>query len=61
MEEINRLYRQDKPQLAHYNLQDCILVEKIFQHTHLLDFVIQRSRLTGLELDRIGGSVAAFT
>jgi DNA polymerase-2 len=61
MDEINRLYRQDKPQLAHYNLQDCRLVTRIFHHTHLLDFAIQRSRLTGLELDKIGGSVAAFT
>jgi DNA polymerase-2 len=36
-------------------------VNKIFQHTHLLDFAIERSKLTGVELDRIGGSVAAFT
>lgn len=61
MDEINRMYRDDKPQLATYNLQDCRLVNRIFTHTHLLDFAIQRSKLTGLELDRIGGSVAAFT
>lgn len=61
MDEINRMYRENKPQLAQYNLQDCLLVNRIFEHTHLLEFAIQRSRLTGLELDRIGGSVAAFT
>lgn len=61
MDEINRMYRHDKPSLAKYNLQDCILVNRIFQHTHLLDFAIERSRLTGVELDRVGGSVAAFT
>ncbi|MBY7780379.1 DNA polymerase II [Vibrio fluvialis] len=61
MDEINRMYRHDKPSLAKYNLQDCVLVNKIFTHTHLLDFAIQRSRLTGVELDRVGGSVAAFT
>ncbi|WP_199454830.1 DNA polymerase II [Vibrio owensii] len=61
MDEINRMYRSDKPSLAKYNLQDCVLVNKIFDHTHLLDFAIERSRLTGVELDRIGGSVAAFT
>lgn len=61
MDEINRMYRHDKPSLAMYNLQDCVLVNKIFAHTHLLDFAIERSRLTGVELDRIGGSVAAFT
>lgn len=61
MDEINQMFRRDKPSLAKYNLQDCILVNKIFAHTHLLEFAIERSRLTGVELDRVGGSVAAFT
>lgn len=61
MDEINRMYREDKPSLAKYNLQDCVLVNRIFEHTHLLEFAIERSRLTGVELDRVGGSVAAFT
>ncbi|MEZ8826501.1 DNA polymerase II [Vibrio amylolyticus] len=61
MDEINRMFRQDKPSLAKYNLQDCVLVNRIFEKTHLLDFAIERSKLTGVELDRIGGSVAAFT
>ncbi len=61
MDEINHMFRHDKPALARYNLQDCVLVNKIFDLTHLLDFAIERSRLTGVELDRVGGSVAAFT
>ncbi len=61
MAEINHMFRHDKEQLAIYNLQDCRLVPKIFETTHLLDFLIQRSKLTGLEIDRVGGSVAAFT
>lgn len=61
MAEINHMYRHDKPSLARYNLQDCVLVNKIFLHTHLLEFAIERTKLTGVELDRIGGSVAAFT
>ncbi|ODS11075.1 DNA polymerase II [Vibrio scophthalmi] len=61
MAEINHMYRYDKPSLARYNLQDCVLVNKIFEQTHLLEFAIERSKLTGVELDRIGGSVAAFT
>ncbi|MEZ8081881.1 DNA polymerase II [Enterovibrio norvegicus] len=61
MDSINRMFRDDKPALAKYNLQDCVLVNRIFEETHLLEFLIQRSRLTGIELDRIGGSVAAFT
>lgn len=54
-------FKFNKPKLARYNLQDCILVWDIFEHTHLLDFLVFRSQLTGLELDRAGGSVAAFT
>jgi len=61
MAEINHMFCKNKPALAKYNLQDCILVNRIFQHTHLIEFVIERSRLTGVELDRVGGSVAAFT
>lgn len=61
MDEINQMFKKDKPSLAKYNLQDCVLVNKIFAHTHLLEFAIERSRLTGVELDRVGGSVAAFT
>lgn len=58
--EIEYLFDQDKPALAAYNLEDCILVWDIFQHTELMDFAIQRSSLTGLLLDRMGGSVAGF-
>ncbi|WP_341665201.1 DNA polymerase II [Vibrio sp.] len=61
MDEINQMFLKDKPSLAKYNLQDCVLVNKIFSQTHLLEFAIERSKLTGVELDRVGGSVAAFT
>lgn len=58
--EINRLFQHDKPQLADYNVRDCTLVNEIFIKADLLEFAIQRSNLTGLPLDRLGGSVAAF-
>jgi len=58
--EIQRLYREDKPALAAYNLEDCALVRDIFARTELVRFAIERQRLTGLPLDRPGGSVAAF-
>ncbi len=57
---ITDLFHQDKLALAQYNRQDCQLVLDIFNHTHLLDYLIERSRLTGHTLDRVGGSVAAF-
>lgn len=59
-EEILRLFRENKPALAAYNLQDCQLVSDIFDTLKLLDFAVARARLTGLPLDRVGGSVAAF-
>lgn len=58
--EIRRLFRQDRPALAAYNLEDCRLVEAIFDKTDLLNFILQRSVMTGLPLGRQGGSVAAF-
>ncbi|MFT5540934.1 MAG: DNA polymerase-2 [Kangiellaceae bacterium] len=53
-------FEHNKVKLAQYNLQDCQLVLAIFEHTKVLDFLTLRSQLTGLELDRMGGSVAAF-
>uniref|UniRef100_UPI0025FB0DBE DNA polymerase II n=1 Tax=uncultured Microbulbifer sp. TaxID=348147 RepID=UPI0025FB0DBE len=58
---IEHDFHHNKPKLAAYNLEDCRLVWDIFQHTRLLDYLRLRSQLTGLELDRSGGSVAAFT
>lgn len=58
--EIQRQFREDRPALAAYNLEDCRLVEDIFQQTDLINFVRQRATMTGLSLGRQGGSVAAF-
>jgi DNA polymerase-2 len=58
--EINRLYRRDRTRLAAYNIEDCRLVTEIFAHTQLVEFALRRAELTGLAMDRQGGSVAAF-
>ena len=58
--EIRRQFKEDKKSLAAYNLEDCQLVWDIFEKVDLVNFAIERARLTGLEMDRIGGSVAAF-
>jgi len=57
---ITHDFQHNKVKLANYNLQDCVLVWDIFEKIKLLDYLIFRSQLTGLELDRAGGSVAAF-
>ncbi|WP_049723655.1 DNA polymerase II [Gilvimarinus polysaccharolyticus] len=59
-EDITRLFKEDKAALARYNLKDCQLVWDIFARQALLEFAVERSQLTGLLLDRMGGSVAAF-
>ncbi|NBA97706.1 DNA polymerase II [Pseudomonas sp. R5(2019)] len=60
MDEINRMFAEDKPALARYNLKDCELVTRIFAKTQLLTFLLERASVTGLPADRSGGSVAAF-
>lgn len=58
--EITRQFLEDKTSLAAYNLKDCELVSDIFATTAMLDFAVARSAMTGLNLDRMGGSVASF-
>jgi DNA polymerase-2 len=60
MAEIDRRFAEDKPALARYNLKDCELVTRIFAKTELLTFLLERASVTGLAVDRSGGSVAAF-
>ena len=59
-EEIQRMYREDPASLVKYNLEDCRLVWDIFIKADLMAFLIERARLTGLPMDRIGGSSQAF-
>ena len=58
--EIEYLFAHDQKKLAAYNLEDCVLVSDIFDKTGLMDFAVERTQLTGLLLDRMGGSVAGF-
>ena len=63
-EEIEKLYEKNTAEshqeLADYNLKDCELVYEILEKTKMIDLAIERSQLTGLPLDRITGSIAAF-
>ena len=58
--EIQRLFREEKAQLAAYNLEDCRLVADIFAKTDLVNFAVRKAELTGLAMDRYGGAVASF-
>lgn len=58
--EIERRFRDDKVALARYNLLDCALVTGIFKKTGLIDHLFKRAIISGLPMDRVGMSVAAF-
>ena len=58
--EIQRMWREDPEALVAYNLEDARLVPEILRHEGLLDLTEERSRLTGMQLDRVSGSVASF-
>lgn len=59
-EKITELFQSNKQMLVKYNIQDCKLVWDIFEYTKLLDFAVARTKITGLPLERTGGSVASF-
>lgn len=59
--EITRLFHDDKPGLARYNLGDCELVTQIFAKAKLLEFLVERANVMGLQSDHYGGSIAAFS
>ncbi|XGC79943.1 DNA polymerase II [Bdellovibrio bacteriovorus] len=59
-DEIERRFREDKMALARYNVKDAILVLDIFEKTKLIDLLLTRSYISGLLLERVGGSVASF-
>ena len=57
---INHLYQYDKSALARYNIEDTRLVTEIFAHADLVNFAVQRARMTGLPIDKTGGAVQTF-
>ena len=60
VEEIERLFKEDKLKLAEYNLQDTILVYEIFKKAGLIELSVKRAQLSGMLLDRLGMMSAAF-
>jgi DNA polymerase-2 len=59
-EEIQRLYRDEPEALVRYNREDARLVLEILEHEKLLELSVERSLLSGMQLDRVGASVASF-
>ena len=59
-EQILDAYENDPQALVDYNLRDARLVFDILEKLHLIDLAVERSLLTGLPIDRVSGSIAAF-
>ena len=59
-DEILRLFEEDRPRLVEYNRTDARLAHAILQKLRLVELAVERSRLTGMPLDRVASSIAAF-
>jgi DNA polymerase II len=58
--EVMRLFREDRQALVDYNRTDARLALAIVEKRRLVELSAERSLLTGLPLDRVSGSIAAF-
>lgn len=58
--EILRLYREDRPRFVEYNRTDARLALAILERLRVVELAVERSLLTGMPLDRVGSSIAAF-
>lgn len=58
--EIERRFHEDKMSLAKYNIMDATLVLDIFEKIKLVDLMLTRSFISGMLIERVGGSTASF-
>ena len=59
-EEILETYRRDRQRFVDYNLNDARLALDVIGRLRLVELSVERSLLTGLPVDRVAGSIAAF-
>jgi DNA polymerase II len=58
-EQIEDAYHRNPQLLVDYNLKDAQLVTEILERTGLIELAIQRSLLTGMQLDRVSAAIAS--
>ena len=51
--EIEDLFKNDKPKLADYNMQDAALVDKIFKHLGGIEYQTNKAVLCGVPLEKV--------
>jgi DNA polymerase-2 len=59
-EEILLLFESDRERLVEYNRTDARLAFQVIERLRLVELAVERSRLTGLPVDRVASSIAAF-
>jgi DNA polymerase-2 len=59
-EEILRLFEEDRERFVEYSRTDARLALEVIERLRLVELAVERSRLTGLPIDRVASSIAAF-
>ena len=59
-EEIERLFKNEPQKLVDYNLKDAELVFRILEKNKIIELTVERSLLTGMQLDRVKASIASL-
>ncbi len=59
-QEILRLYQEEPAAFVAYNREDARLVLDILEREALVQLAVERSLLSGMQLDRVGASIASF-
>jgi DNA polymerase-2 len=58
--EIEDAFHHDRQRLVDYNFRDAELVLEILAARRLVELAVSRSLLTGMQLDRVGASIASI-
>ena len=59
-EEVLRMFEADRAALVEYNRTDAELALSILEKLRLVELAVERSRLSGMPIDRVAASVASF-
>lgn len=59
-DRILRLFKDDRAALVEYNRKDARLALEVVDKLRLVELAVERGRLTGMPLDRVSSSIAAF-
>ncbi len=60
MEQIENMFNGNAQKLVDYNLKDAELVLKILEKKKIIELTVERSLLTGMQLDRVKASIASL-